>query len=224
MQAQASRRLARYAAGRREAQPDAAAQGRGPGATGSTRSEDRPDSSGGRGVSHPPPPSTLHPFTQDYDRIPTAGCLCFHASLIIWDTRLPHSAASNIGDAPRVAQYITMNPAGPLTEEVPPPAAACVGVPTMAVKGGCAGDVGEPPLVVRAPRRLRRAGRPSFCCWTRARVWSERHAWELTARSTASTTRCPNPPPSRSWGAGLPGSNRGRRTLRLGRPPSFEHR
>ena len=25
--------------------------------------------------------------------------------LIIWDTRLPHSAASNVGDAPRVAQY-----------------------------------------------------------------------------------------------------------------------
>ena len=26
--------------------------------------------------------------------------------LIIWDTRLPHSAASNVGDAPRVAQYV----------------------------------------------------------------------------------------------------------------------
>ena len=25
--------------------------------------------------------------------------------LIIWDTRLPHSAASNVGNAPRVAQY-----------------------------------------------------------------------------------------------------------------------
>lgn len=37
--------------------------------------------------------------------------------LVIWDTRLPHSAASNIGDAPRVAQYITMNPATPLTAE-----------------------------------------------------------------------------------------------------------
>ena len=33
------------------------------------------------------------------------------------DTRLPHSAASNIGDAPRVAQYITMNPASPLSDE-----------------------------------------------------------------------------------------------------------
>jgi hypothetical protein len=28
--------------------------------------------------------------------------------LIIWDTRLPHSAASNIGDAPRVAQYVCL--------------------------------------------------------------------------------------------------------------------
>ena len=38
--------------------------------------------------------------------------------LIIWDTRLPHSAASNVGDAPRVAQYITMNPIRqPLSEE-----------------------------------------------------------------------------------------------------------
>ena len=37
--------------------------------------------------------------------------------LVIWDTRLPHSAASNIGDAPRIAQYITMNPASPLTED-----------------------------------------------------------------------------------------------------------
>ena len=33
------------------------------------------------------------------------------------DTRLPHSAASNIGDRPRVAQYITMNPASPLSDE-----------------------------------------------------------------------------------------------------------
>lgn len=28
--------------------------------------------------------------------------------LIIWDTRLPHSAASNVGDAPRVAQYVCL--------------------------------------------------------------------------------------------------------------------
>jgi hypothetical protein len=31
--------------------------------------------------------------------------------LVIWTTTLPHYAAVNIGDAPRVAQYITMSPA-----------------------------------------------------------------------------------------------------------------
>ena len=32
--------------------------------------------------------------------------------LIIWRTALPHTASVNRGDVPRVAQYITMNPAG----------------------------------------------------------------------------------------------------------------
>ena len=32
--------------------------------------------------------------------------------MVIWRTALPHTASVNRGDEPRVAQYITMKPAG----------------------------------------------------------------------------------------------------------------
>jgi hypothetical protein len=41
-----------------------------------------------------------------------------HADLVIWQRSLPHTGSINIGTAPRVVQYITMNPANAVQDEV----------------------------------------------------------------------------------------------------------
>ena len=40
------------------------------------------------------------------------------ADLVIWQRSLPHTGSINIGTAPRVVQYITMNPANAAQDEV----------------------------------------------------------------------------------------------------------
>eukprot|EP01051_Picozoa_sp_SAG22_P004030 SAG22_NODE_207_length_15278_cov_4.056855_7_plen_225_part_00 len=62
-------------------------------------------------------PPGAAPAQQDYLEMKGAGgkgltrVPAGAGDLIIWQTTLPHYSAVNIGDAPRIAQYITMGPA-----------------------------------------------------------------------------------------------------------------
>ena len=51
------------------------------------------------------------PAKQDLLALGTTRVGASAGDLVIWDSRLPHTAALNRGHAPRVAQYITMSPA-----------------------------------------------------------------------------------------------------------------
>lgn len=51
------------------------------------------------------------PAKQDLLSLGTRRVGASAGDLVIWDSRLPHTAGLNRGDAPRVAQYITMSPA-----------------------------------------------------------------------------------------------------------------
>ena len=57
-------------------------------------------------------PKDAQPKEQDLLALGTKRIGAEAGDLIIWQTTLPHTASLNHGEAPRVAQYITMGPAG----------------------------------------------------------------------------------------------------------------
>ena len=57
-------------------------------------------------------PEGANPREQDLLALGTRRIGAEAGDLVIWRTALPHTASVNRGDAPRVAQYITMSPAG----------------------------------------------------------------------------------------------------------------
>ena len=62
-------------------------------------------------------PPDADPKQQDLLALGTRRLAAEAGDLIIWHIALPHSAGLNRGSAPRVAQYITMGPAGDDSEE-----------------------------------------------------------------------------------------------------------
>ena len=57
-------------------------------------------------------PERANPREQDLLALGSRRIGAAAGDLVIWRTALPHTASVNRGDLPRVAQYITMNPAG----------------------------------------------------------------------------------------------------------------
>lgn len=58
---------------------------------------------------HQHDPNPLQPDVTAYEVLPIGAPA---GSLVLWDRRMPHTSAANLGDRPRWVQYVAMNPAG----------------------------------------------------------------------------------------------------------------
>jgi ectoine hydroxylase-related dioxygenase (phytanoyl-CoA dioxygenase family) len=81
--------------------------------------------------------------------------------MVIWSTLLPHGNGHNQSDQPRLAQYITLNPAEPENEELRQTRIGCWQerrpIPHRAFRGdprGIEQHFGEPPVLTALGRKL----------------------------------------------------------------------
>ena len=104
--------------------------------------------------------------------------------LVIWQTTLPHYAAVNIGDAPRVAQYITMGPAPQQQDEKARADRIKFFDGRLAGNGNADTDAGKAstPLPLLPPSLSRRRSPRSFRSWSwrSTRAYAHTHAHTRT--------------------------------------------